>query len=336
MDHIGIDVHARSSQVCEISGGAVVSRARIPTTGTSLSRQFSGRSRQRIVLECGGSSSWVARWLRDLGHQVVVVNPRRVRLIAESTLKTDKIDAEVLARLAGLDPELVQPVYQRRPEAEAMRTRLRVRRTLRKARAAMINSVRGTLTSLGYRMGSASTDRFVEAFYRLEIPSGLEERLRPLLEMMVYLTERIAAEERELRQVSKQDELLRRLQTVPGIGPVVSSAYVAWIDDPYRFRRSRSVGAYLGARPRVRDSGLRTRRGHITREGDCEMRRLLVQSAHVMLRSKQDSAIKRWGTEIAQRSGKGIATVALARKLAVLLHHLWVTGEEFKPFPEAA
>lgn len=124
MDHVGIDVHQKYSQVCEMVEGEVVSRVRVATTEAWLRRHFEGRARLRILIECGGSSRWVARLLRELGHQVVVLNPRRVRLIAESTLKTDAIDAEILARLAGLDPEFLQPVYQRRSEAEALRTRL--------------------------------------------------------------------------------------------------------------------------------------------------------------------------------------------------------------------
>lgn len=336
MDHVGIDVHQKYSQVCEISGGEVVVRAQVPTTQASLLRHFGGRERLRIVVECGGSSRWVARLLGQLGHQVVVVNPRRVRLIAESTLKTDAIDAEILARLAGLDPALLQPVYQRRPEAEAMRTRLGVRRTLRRSRVAMINSVRGTLRASGYRMGSASADRFVARFYELRLPVELEETLEPLLEMIARLTDRIATVEAELKALARKDELLRRLQSVPGVGPVVSAAFQAWIDDPYRFSHSRDVGAYLGARPKLRESSEWTRRGRITREGDSEMRRLLVQSAHILMNTKQDSELKRWGLQLAERSGKGKAAVGLARKLAVILHILWVREETYQAFPNAA
>jgi transposase len=336
MDHVGIDVHQKYSQVCEISGGEVAVRAQVPTTQASLLRHFGGRERLRIVLECGGSSRWVARLLRELGHQVVVVNPRRVRLIAESTLKTDAIDAEILARLAGSDPALLQPVYQRRPEAEALRTRLGVRRSLRCTRVAMINSVRGTLRAYGYRMGASSADRFVVRFYELKLPVEIEETLEPLLEMIARLTERIAAVEGALKEWTHQDDLLRRLQTVPGVGPVVASAFQAWLDDPYRFLHSRDVGAYLGARPRIRESADTTRRGRITREGDSEMRRLLVQSAHIVMNTKQDSALKRWALQLAERSGKGKAAVGLARKLAVTLHILWVREETYRPFPKAA
>lgn len=336
MDDVGIDVHQKYSQVCEMVAGEVVSQVKLATTQAGLRRHFGGRQRMRVLLECGGSSRWVARLLRELGHQVVVINPRRVRLIAESTLKTDKIDAEILARLAGLDPELLQPVYQRRPESEALRTRLGVRRTLVQARTAMLNSVRGTLRCLGYRMGSSSPGKLIERFYALGLPVEVEESLEPLLEMIVRLTERLAVLEAELERHSRQDELLRRLRTVPGVGPVVSCAFRAWIDDPYRFEHSRDVGAYLGARPCIRDSADTKKRGRITREGDREMRRLLVQSAQTLLNTKQDSSLKRWGLELAKRSGRNKAAVGVARKLAVLLHRLWVKQEAFKPFPQSA
>lgn len=336
MDHVGIDVHEKYSQVCEMVNGQVASSVRIATTQTWLRRHFGGRERLRVLLECGGSSRWVARLLRELGHEVVVVHARRLRLIAESTLKTDAIDAEILARLAGMDPELFAPVYQRRPEAEALRAQLGVRRTLVAARTAMRTCVRGRLRSLGYRMSSCAAGRFVERFYTLGLPVEVEESLEPLLEMIVHLTQRLAVLEAELQRRSREDTVLRRLRTVPGVGPVVSCAFQAWIDDPYRFEHSRDVGAYLGARPSIRDSADVKKRGRITREGDGEMRRLLVQSAHTLLNAKQDSALKRWGLELAQRSGRNKAAVAVARKLAVLLHRLWVREETFRPFPRAA
>lgn len=154
--------------------------------------------------------------------------------------------------------------------------------------------------------------------------------------MIVRLTQRLAPLEAELERRSREDELLRRFRTVPGVGPVVSCAFRAWIDDPYRFEHSRGVGAYLGARPSIRDSADVQKRGRITREGDSEMRRLLVQSAHTLLNSRQDSALRRWGLELAKRSGRNKAAVGVARKLAVLLHRLWVKQETFKPFPQAA
>ena len=121
---------------------------------------------------------------------------------------------------------------------------------------------------------------------------------------------------------------------IPGVGPVVATYYVLTIDDPQRFRHSRDVPSFFGLRPSMRESGSVSQYGRITKQGDPEMRRLLVQAAHVHLRSRTDSELKRWGLELADRKGKGKAAVAVARKLAVLMHHLWVTGVVWEPFPD--
>jgi transposase len=183
----------------------------------------------------------------------VVLNPRRVRLIAESTLKSDTIDAEILARLSRFDLKLLRPVYQRSEAAQELRTRLRVRGSLvKKARTSLINSVRGSLRSRGYRMGSCPTSSFVARWFELRLAPAVREVLEPLVETIAELTDRIAVLERELKAASRSDELMLRLQDVPGVGPLVSLAYVGWMDRAERFAKSRDVGACLGLRPRVR------------------------------------------------------------------------------------
>lgn len=337
MEYLGIDVHQKYSEICGVSeSGEITVRRRVPTTRLGLKRFFAARERSRVVLESGPVTPWVYRLLRELGEEVTVVNPRRVRLIAESTLKTDGIDAEVLARLSRLDLGFLRPVHQRSPEAQELRTRLRVRGTMVRARTAMINSVRGTLRAQGYRVGAGPTASFVARYAQAELPDSLRQALAPLVESIGELSERIATLSRELKEISRSDELAARLQTVPGVGPLVSLAYVGWMDQPQRFKKSRDVAACLGLRPKLRSSGGREIRGRISREGDAEMRRLLVQAAHASLQCHQDSALKRWGEGLVERRGKSKALVALARKIGVLLHRLWVTGEEFQAFPQAA
>ncbi len=337
MEYLGIDVHSKYSEVCGVSeAGEITVRRRVATTESGFRGFFGGRECSQVVLESGPVTPWVYRLLVALGHEVTVVNPRRVRLIAESTLKTDKIDAEILARLSRLDLGFLRPVYQRSREAQALRTRLRVRTNLVRARTSMINTVRGTLRAQGYRMGSCTTRRFVARYAEVSLDASLAEALDPLIETLVELTDRIDALEADLVAEARSDELLKRLQTVPGVGPLVSLAFVGWMDSPERFQRSRDVGASLGLRPSLRSSGGREVRGRITREGDSEMRRLLVQAAHSTLRCRQDFTLKRWAERLAERVGKRKALVALARKLGVLLHHLWVTGDSFRPFPQAS
>jgi transposase len=337
MEYLGIDVHSKYSEICGLSeGGSVTVRRRIATTETGLRRFFGPRPRAQVTLESGPVTPWVYRLLCELGHEVTVVNPRRVRLIAESTLKTDGIDAEVLARLSRVDLDLLRPVHQRTPEAQALRTRLRVRTSLVKTRTSLINAVRGTVRAQGYRVPSCPAKSFVTRFSSLTLSSSLAQAIEPLVTTIGELTDRINGLEQELVTESKSNDLLVRLQSVPGVGPLVSLAYVGWMDTPDRFSRSRDVGACLGLRPSLRSSGGHEIRGRITREGDIEMRRLLVQAAHAALHCRKDSALKRWAQTLTHRVGKSKAIVALARKIAVLLHRLWVTGDRFQAFPQTS
>lgn len=334
MTHVGIDVHQKYSQVCELSlNGVVESECQIPTTRSSLNRWFGKRDDLRIVVESSGVSRWVVRVLKEMGHEVTVVNPRRVRLIAESTLKTDRIDAEVLARLSCFGEGLLPTVYQRSEESANVQTRLRVRSTLVRSKVAMVNSLKGSLRNRGYRLRGQAIRRVIANLVAMELPSELRQSLDPLVEALLEVDERLRAVNAEIREECQENRLLKRLQTVPGVGPVVSLAYVSWIDDPTRFRSSRQVGPYLGLRPKVRRSAEFEFRGRITREGNPELRRLLTQAAHCFLRTQQDSALKQWALDLEKRAGKKKAIVALARKLAVLMHRLWVTGHDFEPFP---
>lgn len=277
MAHFGIDVHEKTSQVCEVNRrGRVVRSFEISTSLASLGRVFRDLRRSRVVIEAGGSPPWVRRELEALGHEVVVVNPRRVRLIAESTLKRDSVDAEVLARLSRLDPELLRPVYQRSRAAQDLRSELKVRDALVRARCFLITSIQGTLRAHGYRLRSCATYRFVEVFSKMSLDRDLSSILDPLVETIDHLSQQIEKADQALAERSREDELAGRLQTIPGVGPVVSLAFIAWMDCPERFRKSRDVGPGLGLRPWIRESGGRRHTGWITREGDSGMRRLLV------------------------------------------------------------
>lgn len=336
MIYVGIDVHQKSSQVCELSEeGVILETCQIPSTESAYRRWFHNREPIRIVIECGGSSRWVSRLLGEMEHEVLVVNPRRVRLIAESTLKTDKIDAEILARLACFGGGLLRPVYQKGEEANILQTRLRVRTALVHSRTAMINSVRGVLRSFGFRIPGKTIRGFSLGYASLKISSELRKALDPLYATIVELTMRIEILTKKLTKDSRQDNRFRRLQTVPGVGPMVSLAFVSLIDNPHRFSKSRQVGSYLGLRPKIRQSGSTEHRGHITKEGSPAVRCLLIQAAHALLRSNQESALRKWGSALVDRIGKKKAVVAIARKIAVLLHHLWINEKEFVPFPNS-
>jgi len=235
--------HLRSTEICELSEkGKVLERTQVPTTESGLRSYFGRRRRRRIVMECGGSTPWTYRLLTELGHEVVVVDARKIRLIAESTLKCDRVDAEILAGLSRLDPALLQPVYQRSYAAQELRTRLKVRQSLVRSRAKLITTIRGSLRAHGYRLGSCATRSFVARWATVEVEESLGQALDPLVETIAELSARIEGLDRELRAEARSEELPVRLQEIPRVGPLVALSFIAWVDRPERFSTSRAVG----------------------------------------------------------------------------------------------
>jgi len=333
MDYCGIDLHAEYSQICILDDeGEVMGTSRVRTSQKALEKFFS-RDPMRVAMEAGGTSPWVSRLLGSLGHEVVVCSPRRVRLIAESTLKNDTVDAEVLARLVRLDPEFLKPIQHRSEQAQLLRGNLKVRSAMVEARTKWINTIRGLLRSFGYKVSGKAPHSFAERVDRMKLSSELRAVIEPLLQQLDLLSGEIERRNEHLEEMVKDLPEVAHLRKIPGVGPVVATYFVLTIDDPDRFKYSRDVAAFFGLRPSMRESASTTHFGRITKEGDPEMRRLLVQAAHACLLTKADSELKRWALALAQRKGKGKAVVALARKLAVLMHRLWVTGEVYQAFP---
>jgi len=198
-------------------------------------------------------------------------------------------------------------------------------------RTACMNGARGLLRSFGYRVPGTTIGRLAQALATREIPEELLALVAPLVATALELAEKIEALDGEVRAVGAEYPEVERLQTIPGVGPLVALAYVLCIEDPGHFRRSRDVAGFVGLRPRMQESGERSRFGSITRTGDPEMRRLLVQAAHGCLRSRQDSDLKRWAEQLAARVGKKKAVVALGRELAVIMHRVWTSGAVFEP-----
>ena len=333
MEYCGIDLHTEYSQICILDEeGEVMETSRVRTSRKALEGYFR-RDPMRVVMEAGGSSPWVSRLVESVGHEVVVCSPRRVRLIAESKLKNDRVDAEVLARLVRIDPEFLKPIQHRSEEAQLLRANLKVRSAMVEARTKWINTVRGLLRSFGYKVAGKSPGTFVDRVNRMKLPDELRAVIEPLLEQLDLLSCEIKRRNEHVEEMVKDLPEVDHLREIPGVGPVVATYFVLTIDDPDRFRNSRDVASFFGLRPSMRESASVSHFGRITKEGDPEMRRLLVQAAHAFLLTKADSELKTWALALAQRKGKGKAAVALARKLAVLMHHLWVTGEVYQAFP---
>jgi len=333
----GMDLGDRYSEVCVVDGaGEVIERTRLQTTERGVRHYFEGRVSMRAVIEVGTHSPWVSRLLEELGHEVLVANPRKVRLIYGNERKSDHLDSESLARLGRLDPVLLSPIRHRGSEAQADLALVRTRAVLVEARTKLINHVRGTVKSSGHRLGSCSSASFGRRFE--EVPEGLRTGLEPVFRVLAKITETIREYERWIDDRFEQYSEASAMVTAPGVGSLTALAFVTTLESPTRFARSRQVGAYVGLVQRRNQSGASDPQGHITKAGDPYLRKLLVGSAQYILGPfGPDSALKRWGLALAARGGKSAkkrAVVAVARKLAVLLHQLWMTGECYEPFPE--
>jgi transposase len=337
----GLDLGDRYSYLCliETESGEVIEEGRLRTTREALRRRFASERPLRVAIEAGTHSPWVSRVLEECGHEVLVANPRRTRLIYASKRKTDEVDAESLARLARLDPKLLYPLKHRGEDSQAHLAIIRSRQALVDCRTQLVNHVRGAVKSFAHRLPKCPARSFHKRASEY-IPEALQPALGPILEQIASLTERIREYDRKLERISKErypeTGLLRQVE---GIGPLTALTFVLTLEDPHRFERSRSVGAYLGLVPASDRSGERDPQKRISKEGDELLRKLLVGSAHYILGPfGSDSDLRRHGGKIAARGGKNAkkrAAVAVARKLAVLLHSLWMSGEAYEPLRNA-
>ena len=339
----GLDIGDKYSYLCLIDSqsGEVIEEGRLRTSPEAFRRRFgSERPPMRIAIEAGTHSPWASRVLEGLGHEVLVANSRKTRLIYANKRKTDRIDAENLARLARLDPRLLYPLKHRDEECQAHLAVIRSRQALVDCRTQLVNHVRGAVKSFGARLPKCSARRSFHKRAKEHIPEALLPALEPILEQIASLTERIKDYDRRLETICQErypeTELLRQVE---GIGPLTALTFVLTLEDPHRFEKSRSVGAYLGLVPATNRSGESDPQKRISKEGEEMMRKLLVGSAHYVLGPfGQDSDLRRHGQKIASRGGKNAkkrAAVAVARKLSVLLHRLWVSGEVYDPLHNA-
>jgi transposase len=338
----GLDLGDRYSYLCIIDQGSgeVVEEGRLRTTPEAFRRRFASEQPLRIVVEAGTHSPWASRVLEECGHEVLVANARKLRLIYANKRKTDEVDAENLARLARLDPKLLYPLKHRGEDSQAHMAVVRSRQALVGTRTQLVNHVRGAVKSFGARLPKCPARSFHKRASE-HIPEALLPALGPVLEQIGSLTERIREYERRLEAISiehyaQETALLRQVE---GVGGLTALTFVLTLEDPYRFEKSRSVGAYLGLVPAKDQSGDRDPQKRISKEGDEMLRKLLVGSAHYVLGPfGSDSDLRRHGEKIASRGGKNSkkrAAVAVARKLAVLLHRLWVTAEVYDPLHNA-
>jgi transposase len=338
----GLDLGDRYSYLCLIDNesGEVIEEGRLRTAPEAFGRRFDSEQKLTIAIEVGTHSTWISRLLEGCGHEILIANSRKMRLIYGDKRKTDKLDAQKLARLARVDPELLYPIKHRGEDSQAHLALIHSRDVLVRSRTQLINHVRGTVKSFGARLPKCSTESFHKKVTEA-LPCELAEALEGVVATIASLSVKIRDYDRRIEQVCKEcyPQETGLLRQVAGVGALTSLTFVLTLEDPARFEKSRAVGACLGLVPGKDQSGERDPGQRISAEGDEMTRRLLVGSAHYILGPfAPDSDLRRHGEKIAERGGKNAkkrAVVAVARKLAVLFHHLWITGQVYEPLRNA-
>lgn len=328
-----IDLHMRNSQIRIIDGeGRVLRDRRVPTTAEGLVAALRGVGTVRILLEASTERDWVAQTLEAAGYAVVVADPNDAPMYGElrRKVKTDRRDVAALAEANRRG--WYRPVHRVSAAQIALRQVLRSRRQLVQMRTGTISLVRAVLRQSGYRLSAGQAASVPARVRALRVPRALAATLAPLLRTITALSHEIAAIDRRLTARATADPVVRRLQTVPGVGEVVALTFRTFVDDVHRFRSASQVSAAIGLVPREASSAERRHRGHITKAGPRELRSLLVQAAWACWRrAKASGTLKAWTEGLAARRGRRIAVVALARRLSRILYALWRDAVDFDP-----
>jgi len=319
-----IDLHLRYSQIRIIDAeGRELRAQRVLTRAERLVEVFGGYGSMRILLETGTESEWVAQALEGAGHTVVVADPNYAPMYGEirRKVKTDRRD--VVALSEANRHGWYRATHRVSSAQRDLRQVLRSRRRLVAMRAGTIALLRSLLRQRGYRLATGSAARVPQQLARLVLPADLTDTLAPLRRMVEALTDEIQGVDARLRTHAQADPVVTRLQSVPGVGPIVALTFRAVVDDVGRFGSAAQVSAALGLVPREDSSAERRHRGHITKAGPRELRSLLVQAAWACWRSKASGTLRAWVERLAARRGRRIAVVALARRLSRILYALW-------------
>lgn len=328
MRYVGIDVGKETSTICVVDErGGIDQEVELRTEEKEFQRFFSEVESSRVVVEACPLAEWVHRVVKSEGHMIDIVDSRDGKKAQSRKKKTDKVDARGLAQLSRTG--WYTRVHCKSEEAREFRSLLTARKQLIKTERALKASIRGLLLSSGVKLPSGQGRNFQEdvreALKRLS--PVVRRGIRPLLKLAIEASGAAEKNYKELKRLSRKDETAQLLQSVPGIGPATSTAFMATIDDPRRFSSGDKVASYLGLVPEVHQSGATEYHGRITKQGDMLLRWLLVECAHVLLtRTKEPHPLKEWGLMLAEKKGTAKAKVAVARKLACLLYQVWSTG----------
>jgi transposase len=334
MDHFaGLDVSVKETSVCIVDDtGKIVREVKVASEPEALLALLKNPAYhfKRIGLEAGPLSQWLFSALAEAELPVVCVETRHMQAVLKAQInKTDRNDARGIAQMMRVG--LYRPVHVKTLRSQKLRMLLTHRKLLQSKAIAIENDLRGTLRNFGLKVGMVGKVKFETRIKELlENLPDLAELVEPLLIVRRTLSEQIVILHRRLLAIVRDDEVCRRLMTIPGVGPVVALTYRATVDVPARFRKSKAVGAVFGLTCSKYQSGEIDRSGRISRCGDEMMRVMLYEAAQSMLRSKKWCWLKAWAMQIARRRGMKKAIVALARRLAVIMHRIWVDGTEFR------
>ncbi|MET0625445.1 MAG: IS110 family transposase [Pyrinomonadaceae bacterium] len=328
-----MDLHKNSSLVCILTEDGELVERRIKTDRESFDKLFGERAPARILVESSAESEWCARHLEALGHEVVVADPNFAPMYAtrDRCIKTDKRDARALCEACRLGA--YRPTHRTSDQQRDVRAHLSVRETLICTRSKYISLIGALARREGCRIKAGPSPSFARRVELAGLPAHTLIQIEPLLVMLKAFNEQIKAADKRLEEIAQADEVVQRLCSVPGVGPVVATTFAATIDEASRFLGAKHMRSYLGLVPREYNSGERQHRGLISKAGSARARSLMVEAAWSLLRWKTERtrALHEWWARIAQRRGKATAVVALARKLARIMFAVWRDGTEFDP-----
>jgi transposase len=331
MEYGAIDLHKKESQIRIVTEGGEIVDRRVATTRERFTTVFWGRPRMRILLEASTESEWVAQHLETLGHEVIVADPNFTPMYSHRSrrIKTDRRDVAALAE--ACQRGFYRATHRRSAPQRTVQSQLNIRRELIDSRTRAISLARAITRGAGFRIRSGSTESFLDRVTALDLPSSITGTLSPLRNTIEVLNEELTRADDTFANLVAADPVVTRLTTLPGIGPITASAYVAALDDASRFSRAAEVASYLGLVPREHSSGEQQWRGRVLRSAHPQVQSLLVQAAWRMSRSTdpRTAGLRAWAQGIARRRGKKIAMVAVARRLARILFAMWRDGAPY-------
>ena len=331
MEHSAIDLHKKESQIRIVTEAGEVIDRRVVTRRETFTKVFGGRPQTRILIEASTESEWVARHLESLGHEVVVADPNYAAMYGTLTrrIKTDERD------VAALTDACLQHIYRashrRSPARRAIHADLTVREGLVQMRTRVISMTRALTRGEGLRIQSGATHTYLDRLRAVATSTELRTTLAPLQAVLELLNEELERADGQINDIARADVDIARLMTAPGVGSITATAFVAALDDVERFRNASRVASYIGLVPREYSSGERCRRGRIMRSAQPRLQRMVVQAAWCLWRCKRPeaAALRAWADAVAQRRGKRVAVIGLARRLARILFAMWRDQQDF-------